>query len=363
MESLAYCLINLGVFVAMVTHLPCESSILLNLSSPKGVAILDCESHSKAGSTNLVRCCRPCNDRRNKGRGRGRTWALNMSQDVFLQYSTLFARSSYIPQVDSIFLCNPSDSRSRQHLHISLDWLLLNHLLSLRNLWHLVFKLLFMKLPASLTLSSLLPQHQQGGLLSGRYHQPHSRAWSPPRRTCWWLWHWPCRSAPRRCCQTAPPCCPLSQTTLSLSLLWYPLQCRTGWTGQSLTCQKIIMCESNHDSNQNIPWDGCVQRLLPNKVAHCRRTLHLNLQLKGSNSRWGQINTWVAWRCPPISLCWMVKIWRQQRVCCWKPLHPPYYSATSLNCCTWKEEPWPGASKVARGHCEALSASSPRTAL
>ena len=56
MASLAYCLINFGVFVALVINLPCENSILLNFSSSRGVAILDCESHSQAGST------RDCSD-------------------------------------------------------------------------------------------------------------------------------------------------------------------------------------------------------------------------------------------------------------------------------------------------------------
>ena len=40
MASLAYCLISFGVFVALVIHLPCENSILLNFSSSRGVAIL-----------------------------------------------------------------------------------------------------------------------------------------------------------------------------------------------------------------------------------------------------------------------------------------------------------------------------------
>ena len=37
----------------MVVHLPSEKSILPYFSGPRGVAILDCDSHSQAGSTNL----------------------------------------------------------------------------------------------------------------------------------------------------------------------------------------------------------------------------------------------------------------------------------------------------------------------
>ena len=36
----------------MVVHLPSEKSILPYFSSPRGVAILDCDSQSQAGSTN-----------------------------------------------------------------------------------------------------------------------------------------------------------------------------------------------------------------------------------------------------------------------------------------------------------------------
>ena len=37
-------------FLPVVTHLPSEKSILSIFSSPRGVAILGCESHSQAGS-------------------------------------------------------------------------------------------------------------------------------------------------------------------------------------------------------------------------------------------------------------------------------------------------------------------------
>ena len=39
----------------MVVHLPSEKSILPYFSGPRGVAILDCDSHSQAGSTKLDR--------------------------------------------------------------------------------------------------------------------------------------------------------------------------------------------------------------------------------------------------------------------------------------------------------------------
>ena len=49
--SLACLSTNLGAFCPMVVHLPSEKSILLYFSGPRGVAILDCDSHSQAGST------------------------------------------------------------------------------------------------------------------------------------------------------------------------------------------------------------------------------------------------------------------------------------------------------------------------
>ena len=42
---------NLYAFSPMEVHLPGEKSILPYFSSPRGVAILDCDSHSQAGST------------------------------------------------------------------------------------------------------------------------------------------------------------------------------------------------------------------------------------------------------------------------------------------------------------------------
>ena len=39
--------------MTLVIHLPCENSILPNFSMLRGVAILDCDSHSQAGSTNI----------------------------------------------------------------------------------------------------------------------------------------------------------------------------------------------------------------------------------------------------------------------------------------------------------------------
>ena len=50
--SLACLSTNLGAFCPMVVHLPSEKSILPYFSGPRGVAILDCDSHSQAGSTN-----------------------------------------------------------------------------------------------------------------------------------------------------------------------------------------------------------------------------------------------------------------------------------------------------------------------
>ena len=46
-----------GRFLSLVTHLPSENSILSNFSSPRGVAILGCESHSQAGSATKLRRC------------------------------------------------------------------------------------------------------------------------------------------------------------------------------------------------------------------------------------------------------------------------------------------------------------------
>ena len=51
--SLACLSTNLGAFCPMVVHLPSEKLILPYFSGPRGVAILDCDSHSQAGSTNL----------------------------------------------------------------------------------------------------------------------------------------------------------------------------------------------------------------------------------------------------------------------------------------------------------------------
>ena len=52
--SLACLSTNLGAFCPMVVHLPSEKSILPYFSGPRGVAILDCDSHSQAGSTNAL---------------------------------------------------------------------------------------------------------------------------------------------------------------------------------------------------------------------------------------------------------------------------------------------------------------------
>ena len=49
--TLTYGNIDLGVFMTLVIHLPCENSILPNFSMLREVAILDCDSHSQAGST------------------------------------------------------------------------------------------------------------------------------------------------------------------------------------------------------------------------------------------------------------------------------------------------------------------------
>ena len=51
--SLACLSTNLGAFCPMVVHLPSEKSILPYFSGPRGVAILDCDSHSQAGSTTV----------------------------------------------------------------------------------------------------------------------------------------------------------------------------------------------------------------------------------------------------------------------------------------------------------------------
>ena len=44
-----------GRFLPLVTNLPSENSIFSNFSSPRGVAILGCESHSQAGSASCRR--------------------------------------------------------------------------------------------------------------------------------------------------------------------------------------------------------------------------------------------------------------------------------------------------------------------
>ena len=49
--SLAYVLLLLAIFWCHLVHFFSEKSILPYFSSPRGVAILDCESHSQAGST------------------------------------------------------------------------------------------------------------------------------------------------------------------------------------------------------------------------------------------------------------------------------------------------------------------------
>ena len=50
-DSLAHAFTNLGAFCPIVAHLPSAKSILPYFSSPRGVAILDCDSHSQADST------------------------------------------------------------------------------------------------------------------------------------------------------------------------------------------------------------------------------------------------------------------------------------------------------------------------
>ena len=59
-SSLACVLTNLDAFCPMGVHLPGEKSILPYFSSPRGVAILDCDSHSQAGSTSLHGSSQPC---------------------------------------------------------------------------------------------------------------------------------------------------------------------------------------------------------------------------------------------------------------------------------------------------------------
>ena len=51
---LACAYIHLGVFGSVGTHLPSVKSILPYFSSPRGVAILGCESHSQAGSARAM---------------------------------------------------------------------------------------------------------------------------------------------------------------------------------------------------------------------------------------------------------------------------------------------------------------------
>ena len=53
--SLACLSTNLGAFCPMVVHLPSEKSILPYFSGPRGVAILDCDSHSQAGSSMIIK--------------------------------------------------------------------------------------------------------------------------------------------------------------------------------------------------------------------------------------------------------------------------------------------------------------------
>ena len=52
--SLACLSTNLGAFCPMAVHLPSEKSIFSYFSGPRGVAILDCDSHSQAGSTSQL---------------------------------------------------------------------------------------------------------------------------------------------------------------------------------------------------------------------------------------------------------------------------------------------------------------------
>ena len=49
---LAYVLLLLAIFWCHLVNFPSEKSILPYFSSPRGVATLDCEFHSQAGSTN-----------------------------------------------------------------------------------------------------------------------------------------------------------------------------------------------------------------------------------------------------------------------------------------------------------------------
>ena len=58
---LAYVLLLLAIFWCHLVHFFSEKSILPYFSSPRGVAILDCESHSQAGSTTFSpRCGSAC---------------------------------------------------------------------------------------------------------------------------------------------------------------------------------------------------------------------------------------------------------------------------------------------------------------
>ena len=54
-DSLGHAFTNLGAFCPIVAHLPSAKLILPYFSSPRGVAILDCDSHSQAGSTRKSR--------------------------------------------------------------------------------------------------------------------------------------------------------------------------------------------------------------------------------------------------------------------------------------------------------------------
>ena len=58
--SLACVSTNLDAFCPMGVHLPSEKLILPYFSGPRGVAILDCDSHSQAGSTSLHGSSQPC---------------------------------------------------------------------------------------------------------------------------------------------------------------------------------------------------------------------------------------------------------------------------------------------------------------
>ena len=51
---LAYVLLLLAIFWCHLVNFPGEKSILPYFSSPRGVATLDCEFHSQAGSTTLL---------------------------------------------------------------------------------------------------------------------------------------------------------------------------------------------------------------------------------------------------------------------------------------------------------------------